>query len=191
MKKWLAILITFLSFTSSFMAFAESDRNCTQTGTWYGGSYRQDHEGYKYQYTFIPTKPRSRFSVMADGVYNPDSLGGAAVATTWTGEMVRKPSGDSDDANDNSAYEIRLIALTTMDAIEPPEELPMIWAVKGDVKFDGCNTIVIEYDWFGIYPWDKVPFVDEPDVWLLNSSQTIVETIKRMPIDSKLPEPPQ
>ena len=30
-----------------------------------------------------------RFFAMADGAYNPDSLG-AAVAITWTGELVKK-----------------------------------------------------------------------------------------------------
>ena len=191
MKKLLVFAVGLLAFIPSFMAFAESDRKCTHTGTWYGGSYRQDHEGYKYQYTFIPTKPKGRFSAMADGVYNPDTLGGAAVATTWTGEMVRKSKRDSDDGNDGAAYEIRLIALTSTDPYEPPEVLPMIWAVKGYVKFDGCDTLIIRYDWFGIYSWYKVPFVDEPDTWLLNSGQEIVETIKRMPMDSKLTVPPQ
>jgi len=30
-----------------------------------------------------------RFFAIADGAYNPDSLG-ATVATTWTGELVKK-----------------------------------------------------------------------------------------------------
>lgn len=193
MKTRLVIVVGFLSIISSFMAFAESDRKCTQTGTWYGGSYNDDHEGYKYQYTFIPTKPGRRFSVTADGVYNPDTLGAAEVATTWTGEMVKKPSkaiGGSDDSNDGSTYEIRLIALTSTDPIDPPEVLPMIWAVKGDVRFDGCNTLMITYDWFAVYTWEKVPFVDEPDMWVLNSGQAIDESIKRMPMNTKLPTPP-
>jgi hypothetical protein len=106
----------------------------------------------------------------------------AAVATTWTGALVRKPGG---------TYEMRLIALTTTDPTEPPEELPMIWAVKGDVRFDGCDTIIIEYNWFGIYEWDKVPFVVEPATWLIYSGQDpIVETIKRMLGDTELPDLP-
>ena len=71
---------------------------------------------------------------MADGAYNPDSLG-AAVATTWTGEVVKTTA---------NSYEIRLIALTTNDPTAPPEELPMIWAVRGDLEMDGCDRITIE-----------------------------------------------
>ena len=193
MKKWLWVVIGIVSFLSPFTIYADSDKNskqnCTQTGTWYGGSYVPEHEGYKYQYTFIPIETEGHYSVTADGVYNPDTLG-AEVATTWTGQMVKKHGRHGGKAKDNSAYEIRLIALTSTDPVDPPEVLPMIWAVKGDVRFDGCDTLIIEYDWFAIHTWDKVPFVDEPDVWLLYDGQKIVETIKRMPMKSKLPTPP-
>jgi len=72
-------------------------------GSWYGGSSNPDNAGYKYHYTFIPTGT-GRWYAMADGAYNPDSLG-AAVATTWTGEVIER----------NGTYEIRLLALTTND----------------------------------------------------------------------------
>jgi hypothetical protein len=180
MKKWFVILVGVLSFIPSYMVFAESDRSCTHTGTWYGGS-----EPYKYQYTFIPTVPAGRFTAIADGVYSPDVLGGAAVATKWSGEMVRRPG--------ESAYEIRLIALASGYLVPPSEDPPKIWAVKGDVRFDGCNTLIIEYDWFAIYDWEKVPFVDDPEPynWIVPPNDTIVETIKRMPMDTTLPVPPQ
>jgi hypothetical protein len=186
MKKSLFILLAIAAFVLSSMVFADSDRSCTHTGTWYGGS-----EPFKYQYTFIPTVPAGRFTAIADGVYSPAILTNpmnpgvlTELATTWTGEMMRKPG--------ESAYEIRLIALaSTYPIAPPPADPPEIWAVKGDVMFEGCDAIVIEYDWFAIYEWDKVPFVDEPDVWLLSSGEKIIETIKRMPVDSKLPAPPQ
>lgn len=188
MKKWLVVVVGIVSFIPSFMAFADGDRSCTHTGTWYGGSVP-----FKYQYTFIPTVPAGRFTAFADGVYSPEVLGGAAVATTWTGEIVRRPGGGSNTDNDDSAYEIRLIALASGYLIPPPEDPPNIWAVKGNVRFDGCDTLIIEYDWFAIYAWDAVPFVDEPEPnnWLVPPAPPIVETIKRMPTDSKLPAPPQ
>ena len=186
MKKWLKSVVGIVSFFSCFVSFADSDRSCIHTGTWYGGS-----APFKYQYTFIPTVPGDRFTVFADGVYSPAILTNPVnpgvlteLATTWTGELVRKPG--------SSAYEIRLIALASTYPVVPPStDPPEIWAVRGDVMFDGCDMIVIEYDWFAIYDWEKVPFVDEPDVWLLSSGQSIIETIKRMPMDSKLPAPPQ
>jgi hypothetical protein len=182
MKKVLGMIgsFTLLMFVISAPVFAEDGR-CTPTGTWYGGSYVPDHEGYKYQYTFVQSEP-GRYFAMADGAYNPDTLG-AAVATTWTGELV-KTSGN--------AYEIRLIALTTTDPTDPPNELPMVWAVRGNVRFDGCDRMVIEYDWFVVYEWGKIPFVDVPAVWnLYDGEGPIVETIIRMPTGTTLPRPPR
>jgi hypothetical protein len=174
------LTVLLLVFIASSPIYAGGTGECSPAGTWYGGSYNPENEGYKYQYTFFPIKA-GRYSAMADGAYNPDSLG-AAVATTWTGEVYRA-EGDS--------YEIRLIALTTNDPTEPPEELPMIWAVKGDLEVDGCDTITITYNWFAIYEWDKVPFVDEPIAWnLYAGSDPIVETIQRMPTGTELPEAP-
>jgi hypothetical protein len=134
------LTVVILAFGSSFLVCAEGVSECSPAGTWYGGSYNPDNAGYKYQYTFVPMQA-GRFFAMADGAYNPDSLG-AAVATTWTGELVKKKGKN---------YEIWLIALTTNDPTEPPEELPMIWAVRGDVQLDGCDQIKITYGWFAIY----------------------------------------
>jgi hypothetical protein len=162
------------------MVFAEGVSECSPAGTWYGGSYNPDNAGYKYQYTFSPIKA-GRFFAMADGAYNPDSLG-AAVATTWTGELVKQTGKN---------YEIRLIALTTNDPTEPPEELPMIWALRGDVRLEGCDQITITYDWFTICEWDKVPFVDDPVSWNhFAGDEPIVDTIRRMPMGTELPEAP-
>ena len=183
MKKLLVIIaaVVFFIIVSSFIVFAGGGNKCNPAGTWYGGSYVPEHEGFKYQYTFVPSKP-GQFFAMADGAYNPDSLG-AAVATTWTGELVKKSGG---------SYEIRLISLMTTDPIHPPEELPMIWAVRGDVQFDGCDKITIKYNWFAIYAWDKVPFVDDPVTWLIHAGDDpIVETIRRMFMDTELPPLPE
>ena len=182
MKKVPGMIAGFLFLTVVISApiYAENSR-CTPTGTWYGGSYNPENEGYKYHYTFVPAEPGSYFA-MADGAYNPDTLG-AAVATTWTGELVKR-SGNT--------YEIRLIALTSTDPTDPPDVLPMVWAVKGNVRFEGCDKITIEYDWFAIYEWGKVPFVDMPAQWNLYAGEgPIVETIIRMPMGKTPPRPPR
>jgi hypothetical protein len=182
MKKRGPVILTvvILVVCSAISGYAGGAGECSLAGTWYGGSYNPENAGYKYQYTFSPVKG-GRFFAMADGAYNPDSLG-AAVATTWTGEVVKTTGG---------GYEIRLIALTTNDPTEPPEELPMILAVRGDLEKDGCDTITIRYTWFAVYQWDTVPFVDEPVAWnLYAGSDPIVETIQRMPTGSELPEAP-
>ena len=189
-----SVFFMLASFGSVLAGGAHGDR-CSPTGTWYGGSYRLEHAGYKYQYSFVPSGQGLYFA-MADGVYNPDTLM-AAVATTWTGVLQWKRDGDDDEYDDaykksEGGYEIRLIALTSNDPIDPPEELPMIWAVRGDLLIKDCHTITIEYDWFAIYEWDQVPFVDEPVTWLiLSGDDPIIETIKRMPMYSELPVPPE
>ena len=182
MKKLLVIIavVVFFTIVSSFTVFAKGANECTPAGTWYGGSYYEGHAGYKYHYTFTPTQA-GRFFAMADGAYYPDSLG-VAIITTWTGEMVEKSGG---------SYEIRLIGISLTDPNEPSEESPMIWAGKGDVQFDGCDKMTIEYNFFAIYEWDKVPFVDDPVTWVLYSGDDpIVETIKRMHMGTELPVPP-
>jgi hypothetical protein len=182
MKKCILIVmsVVILVVVSSFMVFAgEKDSDCSPAGTWYGGSSFPDHAGFKYQYTFIPVEA-DRFLLTAEGAYNPDSLG-AAVATTFTGELVKKADG---------SFEIRLIALTTTDPTHPPEELPMIVAGKADVQFDGCDKMIITYDWAGFYKWDSVPFVDYPVAWMIKPDKPTVETLNRMRMGTELPEAP-
>lgn len=138
-------------------------------GTWYGGSSNPDNAGYKYQYTFIPTGP-NRWYVMADGAYNPDSLG-AAVATRWTGEVVKS----------GGTYEIRMIALTTNDPDEPPEELPTIQAVRGWIERTEKSEVVISYDLYALYDWNQVPFEEDPEAWFLAPGDGVIEeAISRM-----------
>lgn len=76
-KVW--ILTAVLIVLGAAPIFTNGTQDVALRGTWYGGSSNPDNAGYKYQYTFIPTGP-DRFYVMADGAYNPDSLG-AAVST--------------------------------------------------------------------------------------------------------------
>ena len=145
------------------------------SGTWYGGSTNPDHAGYKYQYTFVPTGT-NRWYAMADGMYSPDTFG-AALLSKWTGEVHR--SGD--------VYEIRLLAMTTNDPVDPPDELPTIHVVRGWITFNSENEITTEYDLWGIYAWGTTPLIDEPAVWALEPNSTITEVLHRMRMDVELP----
>ncbi|HKJ84523.1 MAG TPA: hypothetical protein VKA06_00530 [Spirochaetia bacterium] len=161
MKRLVLLMAVMLVFGG--MLFAGGAKEDELRGTWYGGSSNPDNAGYKYQYTFVPTG-RARWYAMADGAYNPDSLG-AAVATRWTGEVVRR----------NGVYEIRLIALTTNDPTEPPEELPSVQAVRGRVTFDEDDAVQIVYDLYAIYDWGQTPFVDQPGAWFLAPGEGVIE----------------
>ncbi len=163
------LLVLCLAAAVVLPAIANGSAEDPLRGTWYGGSSNPDNVGFKYQYTFIPTGP-NRWHAMADGAYNPDSLG-AAVETRWTGEVLRA----------NGKYEIRLIALTTNDPVDPPDELPKIHAVRGYVSFPSSGAAQIQYDLFGTYDWSQTPFVDEPVSWILEPGQgTIDEKIQRV-----------
>lgn len=168
-------LVGSLAFAAGNRESAASDRDPLR-GSWYGGSSNPDNAGYKYQYTFIPTGA-GRWYVMADGAYNPDSLG-AAVATTWTGEVIAR----------DGKYEIRLLALTTNDPTEPPEELPSVNAVRGFLSMESDSKVVINYESWGAYKWGDAPFVSEPAKWMLRpGAGKITETIQRMSTAVKAP----
>jgi hypothetical protein len=108
---------------------------------------------------------------MADGAYNPDSLG-AAVATTWTVEVIAR----------DGEYEIRLLALTTNDPTEPPDELPTVHAVRGFLSVESDGKAVINYESWDAYNWGDAPFESEPAAWMFppGTGTTITETIQRL-----------
>jgi hypothetical protein len=173
-----AVLVCVLASIAAVPLFAAGTQEDSVTGTWFGGSSNEENAGYKYQYTFIRNGQNSYYAT-ADGAYNPDSLG-AAVATTWTGELL---------SGEDGSYTIRLIALTTNDPEEPPEELPVILAVEGSLEMNGTGEMTIRYHYFAAHEWGTVPFVDEPVQWMLPpGSDPIVERIRRMPTASQLPQ---
>lgn len=181
MKRSWFLMTVLMAFVGT-LAFAGGTRGASAMsegplcGSWYGGSYNPDNAGYKYQYTFIPTG-KGRWYVMADGAYNPDSLG-AAVATTWTGEVIER----------DGKYEIRLLALTTNDPTEPPEEVPTVHGVQGFITLDSDGKATINYNSWGAYNWGDSPFVSEPAMWMLPpDSGPITETIQRMSVEATAP----
>ena len=172
------LLLCVLTVIATAPLFAAGSQEGSMTGSWFGGSSNQENAGYKYQYTFIKNGPNSYYAT-ADGAYNPDSLG-AAVATNWTGELIEGEDG---------SYTIRLIALTTNDPVEPPEELPTILAVEGALEMNGAEKMTIRYHYFAAHEWGTEPFVDKPVQWMLPpGSDPIVEHIQRMSTASELPK---
>jgi hypothetical protein len=175
MKKTLLGIVVVLLAAANLFAGGSADQGGELRGTWYGGSSNSNDAGYKYQYTFIPTGP-DRWYAMADGAYGPDSLD-AAIATKWTGEVVKNSDG----------MEIRLITLSTKDAVHPPEELPIIQGVRGSVTPQDDGSLMIKYDLYGVWSWGQSVFEDDPAAWVLEpGSGSIDEVVQRMPMDSKL-----
>jgi hypothetical protein len=114
---------------------------------------------------------------MAQGIYNPDSLG-AAVMSKWTGEVVRS----------GGVYEMRIMAMTTTDPVDPPDEFPIIMAARGWITVNSENEIETSYDQWGAYAWGTTPFVDEPATWMLPPNSTVIrEVLHRIRMDVDLP----
>lgn len=173
-----AVLVLLIVVTGAFARGVQENDGGTDplSGTWYGGSSNPDNAGFKYQYTFIQTGP-DRWYAMAQGMYNPDSLGGA-VKSIWTGEVVLS----------DGAYEIRFMAMTTTDPIDPPDELPIVHAIRGWLTVNSENEITTEYDQWGAYTWGTTPFVDEPATWMLPPNSVIItEVLHRLRMDIELP----
>ena len=169
----LAIAVTGVFASGTRSKSGEADPLC---GTWYGGDPNPDLIGYKYHYSFIPTGP-DRWYIMAQGIYNPDSLG-AAVMSKWTGEVVRS----------GGVYEMRIMVMTTTDPVDPPDEFPIIMAARGWITVNLENEIETSYDQWGAYTWGTTPFVDEPATWMLPpNSNVITEVLHRIRMDVDLP----
>jgi hypothetical protein len=141
---------------------AEISELCFPGGTWWGGS-----EGFKYLLTIVPIRA-GLYSVNFQAAYSVEGLG-FPVETEWNGEMKRKRHG----------YKIWAISLVNTDAGFPPGQLPIIQAVRGTIEFDDCDTLTLTWNFFKVYFWGHVPFVDPPDA--PGPPTPILETYSRMP----------
>ena len=76
------------------------------------------------------------------------------MSTIWTGPVVQN----------NGVYEHYIISLWNASG-EFPAPTPEVQAVHATFKFIDCNTLELDYDFFGAYLWtsNKTPFVDDPD----------------------------
>lgn len=139
---------------------AEMQGACSLEGTWYGGSPTA-----KYLLTIVPASGGD-YTLIWDGAYPPQILGPGIVAKTMlTGSIIKVR---------RRGYEAFAIGMSTKgDAIT----LPNVGAVHAVVSLTGCNTLLLKFDFFGMYLWDKTPFSDLPDV---SMPAGFTETYKRM-----------
>lgn len=179
MKRTLAIIVVLvIALTGVFASGAKEKEGGTDPlcGTWFGGGPDSDTIGYKYQYTFIPTGP-DRWFALAQGIYEPVALG-AAIMSQWTGEVQRI----------DGTYEIRIMSMFITNPANPPEEYPVVHAIRGWLTVHSENEIGTSYDLWGAYAWDTTPYVDEPAVWMLPfGSPAITEVLHRLRMDVELP----
>jgi hypothetical protein len=132
-------------------------------GTWFGGG-----DAAKYLAVITPGASND-FNLVFDGAYSLTTLG-FPVKTIWSGSIVRT----------NTTFDLYAIGMTNAST-GFPAPTPDVWAVHAKVRLTDCNTLHIDYDFFGAYYWssNKTPFVDLPDYVV--APPPFSETYKRMP----------
>ncbi len=135
---------------------SNTDESCTPAGTWRGGSaYDPDGDPYedlgvRYVCSIVPIG-NGRFSAIWEGSYvtPPDY----ARMTQYCGEIVRKSDG---------GYEGIGMAYFNTSSTFPPESLPEVWVIHGDLEMPDCDTLKFTWDTFAAFDWQSEPFVDDP-----------------------------
>ena len=151
------VIVVLFSCLASF-----AQQNCSISGTWYGGG----STNAKYLMTITPIRP-GRYSVVFTEGFTP----AVAKLSTWSGEFNRmKHSLD---------FEGFSIALMNFDLSSPLAggAAPDIWAVHSVLSMIDCDTVTNSLDFYGVYKWGKIPFVDTPD----SLRNVTIETYRRMP----------
>ncbi len=147
---------------------------CDVTGTWYGGG-----EVVKYLMTIIPDERAYIFNQGRSISYTlffhaSSSLAGMGfpVGTPASGSIIKRysKSGWTIDAY--------AIAMPNHQEFGPT---PDIFAVHATGQMTDCNSLTLNYDFFGGYLWtsNKIPFTDAPDY--VPVPPPFTETYKRMP----------
>lgn len=123
---------------------------CSPTGIWYGGSVVDDTgEFFKWLINVTPNFG-GRFIITAENGFS----WGVPVATNMNGDLLRVSS---------HRYELFLVGLQDPVGAGPPApNPPLVIAVHGEMEMVDCNSIVVEYDFQGVYLWGDEPFVDLP-----------------------------
>ena len=156
----LIIVITIVAVSCIAQGFGNE---CNPVGTWYGGS--DASAGMKYLLR-ITAGPAGRYTVTYELGFVPK----IARLSPYSGEMVKTLDG----------FVVYSLALANLDPTPPPlgGPAPDIWAVRAQMRFEGCDTLKSTIDFIGIYKWGvKVPFVDVPDA----SAPLGTESYRRMP----------
>ena len=137
---------------------------CTLAGTWYGGSSEA-----KYMFTVI-AGTGGDYTAIGDAAFSQVTLG-YPITTAFSNSIVK---------NRRKGYEGYGIGMVnSTDAFPAPS--PEVWAIHFAVRFIDCDTIELDYDFFGAYLWlsNKTPFVDPPDYVVV--PPPFSETYRRMP----------
>jgi hypothetical protein len=133
-------------------------------GTWYGGS----DTSAKYLLTITPIGP-GHYLLRYDEGFT------AAIPklSEWSGEMTWI-KGDT--------YVAQMLALANPSNVPPNQggPNPQIWAARELVRLINPTTLEAEIDFYGVYAWGKIPFIDSPDGSRLPPSGTIKETYQRI-----------
>jgi hypothetical protein len=136
-------------------------------GTWYGGG----DSTVKYVAVITPLRG-GRFQLVFHGAYDMTLLG-FPVMTIVPGEFKREQYGEWD-------YVGTAVGLAGTSASMPPSTLPNILAVRYRARLEGCDTLLVQHDFFGGYLWGRRPLIDPPDYF--PAPTPIDETYRRLPL---------
>lgn len=139
--------------------------SCTMAGTWYGGG-----ADAKYLMAVQPATGGD-YSTIAQGAFS-QVVFGIPVQTIYSGSIIK---------GRNHTYEGFMIGMVNKSAGFPAPNAE-VWAVHATVRLTDCNTLTLDYDFFGAYmmPTQKKPFLDLPDYVVV--PPPFSETYQRMPL---------
>lgn len=158
---------TTLAQVASLETGGEGGRPCTPAGAWYGGS-----DGTIKYVAAITPMGDDRFLLTFDGAFDM-SAAGFPVTTIMPGEFRKQRRG-------HWQYAGTALGLASTSTTLPPAEPPFVLVVRYRLRLEDCDTLKMQHDFFGAYPWGSRPLVDPP---LFEPAPTpIDETYTRLPI---------
>jgi|SRR6516225_3978062 len=139
-------------------------RKCDLAGVWYGGS-----PDAQYMLTVIQD-PGGNYTMIGAAGFTQVSLG-YPVTTTFSSSIVKLPG--------NRLEFFGTGMVNKSDGFPAPN--PELWALHGTARLTNCNSMQLDYDFFGAYfiPTNKTPFISNPDYVVV--PPPFSETYKRMP----------
>ncbi len=162
-------------FAAALPCFGQGNA-CSPVGSWWGGADLIP-DGYLALFTPRPVKGdplgANHYTMTFHGAYSPESQGLFAT-TLFSGPLDKKQTGEYE-------YEGTGVALANTKNTFPGEVI--IIAARFRFKFDGCDTLKDNIDFFGGYFMGngKVPFKDVPDFEI--APTPITETYHRVTTD--------
>lgn len=142
---------------------------CNLAGSWYGGG-----PDAKYMLTIIQD-PGGNYTMVGAAAFTQQSLG-YPVTTPFMNSIVKLPG--------NRLEFFGTGMVNQSDGFPAPN--PELWALHGTATMIGCDTLQLDYDFFGAYfmPTNKKPFSDYPDYVVV--PPPFSETYTKMPLTCPL-----